>query len=703
MKVVAVFVLSAGLVLGAACTDQRQELMEQLVDRSPVKRAAAVRSLPSEGGEDAYMLVTKALTDHSTIVRIAAVHALADIKDRDTTAAMIRATRDADPEVRQVAVAKLVAHNKGKAKTVLMNMLLNGEPNIQVRQNIYSELSRLDLSGEKLAEQMVISRIGKINEVWDKSMPAQRVRLVLEAGRLYHADGVGIVLRGLADSDAAVAMAAMAAVDGRGGKQALRLLIKLASDQSEKIRMAAVGSLSKYGSDGLVVLKGALRDVEPNVRTAALREITKISGKLDPALACSLLEVKEEKTLIEVIGLLKTQGIECPLTTFASWLENPELELYQTAINVLAASANDEARGLLKAEFKKRPANLKPMLGVALARSGDSSAQLAKYLKGELKKFLDDFDSWSQGWVADKLPPTEEAAVEKKDTTRLSDEQLKKLYEKHGLPKASKNAPRGVSDLLASYEDKSEKASATELFESIDDQDLYWFSLLFDGLILVDAAGADALIKRCLLSADFRLVGLASQLLFKRKIKVGLKADAIGQLGKMILETPESFAFPIVDFLGSTQTSQVVEALGGLLKEASWEKREKLIETLGSVKKVEALVGLHTMLEGYSASSAAKALGIIGDKSSVDPLKLALERAGPSAEMDILLALAQLGNTDILPRLSEKLIDQNPDMRRMAVRIIGALGQPFIDKYLSLTKFDLDRFVRHDVEKFMNQ
>ncbi len=387
MKVVAVFVLSAGLVLGAACTDQRQELMEQLVDRSPVKRAAAVRSLPSEGGEDAYMLVTKALTDHSTIVRIAAVHALADIKDRDTTAAMIRATRDADPEVRQVAVAKLVAHNKGKAKTVLMNMLLNGEPNIQVRQNIYSELSRLDLSGEKLAEQMVISRIGKINEVWDKSMPAQRVRLVLEAGRLYHADGVGIVLRGLADSDAAVALAALAAVDGRGGKQALRLLIKLASDQSEKIRMAAVGSLSKYGSDGLVVLKGALRDVEPNVRTAALREITKISGKLDPALACSLLEVKEEKTLIEVIGLLKTQGIECPLTTFASWLENPELELYQTAINVLAASANDEARGLLKAEFKKRPANLKPMLGVALARSGDSSAQLAKYLKGELKKF----------------------------------------------------------------------------------------------------------------------------------------------------------------------------------------------------------------------------------------------------------------------------------------------------------------------------
>jgi len=329
-KVITTFVVSVGLVLTAACSDPHQELMEQLINRSPAKRAAAVRSLPSEGGEDAYMLVTKALTDHSTIVRIAAVYALADIKDRDTSAAMIRATRDADPEVRQTAVAKLVVRNKDKAKTVLMDMLLSGEPNSQVRQNIYTELSRLDLSGEGLAEQMAISRVEKINEVWDKSMPAQRVRLVLEAGRIYHSDGLGIVLRGLVDSDAAVALAAMSAVDGRGGKQALRLLIKLASDQSEKIRMVAIGSLSKYGSDGLVVLKGALRDVDPVVRTTALREISKLSAKLDPALACSLLEVKEEKTLLEVIGLLKTQAIDCPLTTFASWLENPELKLYQT-------------------------------------------------------------------------------------------------------------------------------------------------------------------------------------------------------------------------------------------------------------------------------------------------------------------------------------------------------------------------------------
>jgi len=616
--------------------------MEQLINRSPAKRAAAVRSLPSEGGEDAYMLVTKALTDHSTIVRIAAVYALADIKDRDTSAAMIRATRDADPEVRQTAVAKLVVRNKDKAKTVLMDMLLSGEPNSQVRQNIYTELSRLDLSGEGLAEQMAISRVEKINEVWDKSMPAQRVRLVLEAGRIYHSDGLGIVLRGLVDSDAAVALAAMSAVDGRGGKQALRLLIKLASDQSEKIRMVAIGSLSKYGSDGLVVLKGALRDVDPVVRTTALREISKLSAKLDPALACSLLEVKDEKTLLEVIGLLKTQAIDCPLTTFASWLENPELKLYQTGIHVLAASANDEARKLLKNEFKKRPASMRPMLGVALARSGDISAQLARYLKVELKKILDDFDSWSEGWVTNQLPPTEEPAVEKKDTTRLSDEQLKKLYEKHGLPPADKNSPRGVSDLLASYEDKSKKSSVTELFEAIDDRDLYWFTELFDSVVLVDAAGADALIKRCLLSGNFRLVGLASQVLFNRKIKVSLESEDSRQIGQMLLKAPENYAFPIIDFLGSTHTSEVIAALGGLLKDASWEKREKLIETLGSMKKVEAVVSLHSVLDGYSASSAAKVLGQLGDKSSIDPLKRALERAGPSAEMDILLALAKI-------------------------------------------------------------
>ncbi|MBW1809900.1 MAG: HEAT repeat domain-containing protein [Deltaproteobacteria bacterium] len=243
----------------------------------------------------------------------------------------------------------------------------------------------------------------------------------------------------------------------------------------------------------------------------------------------------------------------------------------------------------------------------------------------------------------------------------------------------------------------------TELFEAIDDRDLYWFTELFDSVVLVDAAGADALIKRCLLSGNFRLVGLASQVLFNRKIKVSLESEDSRQIGQMLLKAPENYAFPIIDFLGSTHTSEVIAVLGGLLKDASWEKREKLIETLGSMKKVEAVVSLHSVLDGYSASSAAKVLGQLGDKSSIDPLKRALERAGPSAEMDILLALAQLGNTDIIPRLTEKLVDQNPEMRRMAVQIIGALGQPFVDKHLAMTKFDLDRFVRHDVAKFMDQ
>jgi HEAT repeat protein len=698
--------LAAGMLVAVflcGCSDSRDELLQELISDSPVKRAGALRVLAKEGDEEAYLLVSRSLEDPSAVVRVAAVRALAVFKGRDTTAALVRGSRDADPEVREAAVVALSARKGEAVQRALQHMLLRAERSPQVREQIYQALEKAGLSGQRLAEEMATHQMEMIRQEWQDSRGSRRAQLVRLAGRSVHPDAVGVVMEGLADKNADVVLAALSVLDGRGGKPALRQLLLLASDQSVRVRLQAARALRNYGQEGVAVLGGVLRDLNPDVRLQALVQLEKVERDLDPALICPLLGDKEPAVLLQAASLIRSKKLGCDLAPLANQLDDPADRSYKSAVRALSIVGGEPALKLLNGQMQKQPAPVRPLLAAAMAHAGDSGKKTRSILEKELRQVLSDIKLRAEAWVTGKLPPAGKPEEAPADHSRLSEEELKKLYEKHGLPPASKDAPRGISDILAKYEDPSGPAPAREIFPAVTVQDVELFAELLQGLAAIDKTAAAVIALEALQFKYAGLAGRVARLVLDNQLAVSPDQEMIGQLGTLLLRASEQDAGAIAGLLAATGEPAAVEVLGSALSKMPWEKREHAIAALGKMKQKEAVKPLLEMLSGYSAASAARALGQIGDPQAIDPLREALKSAGPSAEMDIFLALSKLGFEDVVKLVSERLSDPDPEVRRAAVQILGTLGDDEARKALETVRFDLDRLVRAEAGNFLKE
>ena len=698
--------LAAGMLVAVflcGCSDSRDELLKELISDSPGKRAGALRVLAQEGDEEAYLLVSRSLEDPSAVVRVSAVRALAVFKGRDTTAALVRASRDADPEVREAAVVALSARRGEAVQRALQQMLLRAERSPQVREQIYQALEKSGLSGQKLADEMAGHQMEMIRQEWQSSRGSRRAQLVRLAGRSVHPDAVAVVMEGLADKNADVVLAALSVLDGRGGKPALRQLLLLASDQSVRVRLQAARALRGYGPEGVAVLGGVLRDLNPDVRLQALVQLEKVEQDLDPAMICPLLGDKEPAVLLQTAGLIRSKKLACDLAPLSGRLSDPADRGYRLAVRALSIVGGDPAVALLSGQMQKQPVPVRPLLAAALAHAGESGKKIKSLLETELRRILSDIKLRAEGWVTGKLPPAAKPEEAPADHSRLSEEELKKLYEKHGLPPASKDAPRGISDILARYEEPSGPAPAKEIFPAVTAQDVEAFARLLRGLAAADQTSAAMIALEALQFEYAELAGKVARVVLDNQLAVSPDAEMIGRLGKLMLRASEQDAGAIAGMLAATGKSEAVEVLGSALPEMPWEKREHAIAALGRMKDKQGVKPLLKMLSGYSAASAARALGQIGDPQAVEPLREALNRAGPSAEMDIFLALSRLGYEEVVKLVSERLGDPDPEVRRAAVQILGALGDDEARRALETVRFDLDRLVRAEAGNFLKE
>jgi HEAT repeat protein len=685
------------------CSDSRDELLQELISDSPVKRAGALRVLAKEGDEEAYLLVSRSLEDQSAVVRVAAVRALAVFEGRDTTAALVRGSRDADPEVREAAVVALSARKGEAVQRALQQMLLRAERSPQVREQIYLALEKAGLSGQRLAEEMASQQMEMIRQEWQSSRGSRRAQLVRLAGRSVHPEAAGVVMEGLADKNADVVLAALSVLDGRGGKPALRQLLLLASDQSVRVRLQAARVLRNYGQEGVAVLGGVLRDLNPDVRLQALVQLEKVEQDLDPALICPLLSDKQEAVLLQAAALIRSKKFGCDLAPLAKQLSDPADRSYKSAVRALSIVGGEPAMKLLGEQMQKQLAPVRPLLAAAMAHAGDSGKKTKGILEKELRQILSDIKLRAETWVTGKLPPTSKPEEAPADHTRLSEEELKKLYEKHGLPPASKDAPRGISDILAKYEAPSGPAPAKEIFPAVGAQDVELFAEMLQGLAAIDKMSAATIALEALHFEYAELTGKVARLVLDNQLPVSPDPEMIGRFGRLLPGASEQDAGAIAGLLAASGKPAAVEVLGSALPGMSWEKREHTIAALGKMKQKEAVKPLLEMLTGYSAASAARALGQIGDPQAIAPLREALKRAGPSAEMDIFLALSKLGSEDVVEMVSERLSDPDPEVRRAAVRILGALGDDEARKALETVRFDLDRLVRAEASNFLKE
>ncbi len=694
-------VLATLVLTFTGCSKNGDDWLNELNNPSPVRRAGGVRVLWKRGDDQAYALANKALADRSSIVRVAAVRALADFKTRDTTIALVRAARDADPEVRLVAVQKLGEREVPAAAKALIDMLVRGEPNQKVRMQVRTELGKRGLSGAQLADKLASEQVNRIRKLYADALPAQRARLVREAGYSASAEGLGIVLEALSDSDAAVTLAALSVLDGRGGQKALKRLIALAADDSDKVRLAAVRALEKFGKQGAAIIGGALRDVDAGIRLEALTRLAAMGAKIDAEVACPLLREGNLEMGVEIARLLRSKSVDCPVEDLEKALGGHDSSGYLRALKILSALGGEKARQALRKALVKSSGTQKIGLAVALARAGGKDAGLGRLLESALLSAIEKLELAAVSWVHGKIPPGKKEAEPEVKKNRLSEEELKKLMKDHGLEPPGPGSPRGVSDILARYADDSAGALDVKLFSPEDSRTCALLTDSMDALLLVDPAKARKLVTRCLAFSMPRIVGKLAKVLTDRGYKLDLDADMIDHLADLLKRADSDSGAAIAELLGDSAKPEAAQAIASALTGASFEKRDKLIDVLGRMRMKEVIPSLLPLLNGYSAGSVARALSQIGDTEVVEPLKKALSNVGLSAELELLMALAVLGANDITANLDAKIEDNDPLVRLAAVRIFAAMGEPYVHQHLAQARYDPDRRVRAEAERYL--
>ena len=700
-----------GLLLLVACSDEHEQLMKELNHQAPVRRAGAVASLAKLGDDEAYMLVSRSLQDRSAIVRIAAVRSLAAFEGRETLAGVIRVSRDLDPEVRQAAVLALSARKGKRIDDALLQMLLRGEPVSQVRKAIYKALEERELSGEGLATRMAESQMARAREQLANGQPSDRARVVRMAGRSIHSDGVDLVMEGLADRDQDVVLSALGALHGRGAKPAMRQLQLLLADQVESIRLSTVQALAAFGEDGLTLLEAALRDPEAKVRLAVLGAFQEAKAAPDGALLCKLLGDSDPAVALTAAGLHGGDDDggagACDLGPISALLKADNPMDRRKAMAVLSALGGEKAVLALELALKDVVEQDRLSLSAALARAGSKRPDVARHLQSAFDDALSEIDLLAEGWVSGKLPARGSGSSEpspfdgNSERTRLSEEELSRLYKKHGLGPANPDSPRGINDILAGFEEPDPQKLDPRLFGPVSTDMVDRISMALDGLLYADPQKAGAAVGRALALKSSAAQARVAQVLLTHGVTVELSDQMLTNLASAVAVADVAQTRALADWVSRSKDPRLVALLIGASEKSDWEKRLPLIDALGRIGGSEAIKALTGMLRGYSAISAARALAKIGDKQAIEPLRLALKQAGPAEEMEILLALAKLGSKAEVPRLVAKLDDSNPDLRLFAVQVLGEVGPGQGLDALEGLRYDLDRLVRAEVKRVL--
>jgi hypothetical protein len=337
----------------------------------------------------------------------------------------------------------------------------------------------------------------------------------------------------------------------------------------------------------------------------------------------------------------------------------------------------------------------------ALARAGARRPEIGRTLRQEFNRALDQIEQLEVGWVTGKLPAAGQGAdpdLSAEDKSRLSDEELKKLYEKHGLGPVNEDSPRGVRDILAGFEDADADRDTGSLFEAVSPELIDVVSMCLDGLLQLQPELAGDAVGRALAARSPLLIARVAQILAAHNVTVELSQALLDSLQAALEQAEVREASELLGWLAKSRDGRLVPVLVRALEQADFEKKVALIEALGRFRDASAVAALSAQLKGYSAIPAARALAAIGDRAAIEPLRQAIGNAGPAEELEIELALARLGDRELVSRMIEKLDDSSPEVRRAAVRVLGQLGgREELDAIEGL-RYDLDRLVRKEVQ-----
>jgi HEAT repeat protein len=504
--------------------------------------------------------------------------------------------------------------------------------------------------------------------------PEERRRATATLRDVPPEDGIGLVIRALGDDDWRVRKEAIAvAIAHAPAPVVLKALVNsLGPGDNVGLRNAAVEAIAAFGADAvdalaaslaeldadgrklaaealsktgiaqaLLVLKGLLRDTDPNVRVAAVEAVAEL-GRSDPKGASGMLEdcLRSNDAFLRLAALdgLRALGIVMTWDTLSRLRSDPVLE---PAVLAAAGHTADEraARALVEALAHARGGTLSVILKaiVELARSGQDRA-LA------LRTAAQSFDAGVKARLFALASRPED-----------SEDRLTALLACGAL------GVQGTAELAI-------RALDDELLEGAAEEALDWLGPPSVPALVACARAAESSTRAICLEIAARLADAESAARVREEIHASLvdKAPEVvrAALGAEAIVGDESALAGVARVLlreGAGPLKRAAESSLAVLAARFPEKARELAANAGAAEAHVVAVVVRVVGAPVRGSLAA----------DVEFLSSALSSAAPQVRRASLQALAEVGGELAVEPIAFAVTDEEPDVRLSAVRALG--------------------------------
>ncbi len=242
-------------------------LLKLVQSQNMVVRNMAVDAIIKVADSTLAPEVVKILGHEDVNIRRSAVDILNGLKDRKTAAALIQALKDGDWWVREIATEALSDLGGGKISGMILGLLFDEDVN--VRRSAVEFYCKVK---EERAYRYLIKLL-KDKDWW------VREKSVTALGVIGSPEAIPDIIA--LHNDTEVKWAIAPALTAIGTDAAAKALKTLLSDDQRGIRLEALKALSQIeGAESLESIKYAARDKDPEVQSAALVTLRKITGKV---------------------------------------------------------------------------------------------------------------------------------------------------------------------------------------------------------------------------------------------------------------------------------------------------------------------------------------------------------------------------------------------------------------------------------------
>ena len=288
-------------------------------------------------------IIREMLKDHDSDVRIAAIIALTELKSRGDLPLIREMLKDDNLNVREVAIKALAKLGSGKDLPLIREMLKDDSPNVQ--EAAVNALAKL-----KSFEDLPLIR-DMLRDV-DENVRAAAVCAIVE---LKSREDLPLIRDMLRDVDDSVRAAAVCAIAELKSKEDLPFVIKVLRHIycTSDPRDVANGFRELVSKEDLPLIRVLLRDVDENVREAAVNAIAKLRSREDlPLIRKMLRDVDWEVREAAINAIAKLRSRE-DLPLIRKMLRDVDENVRAAAINAIAKLRSREDLPLVKEMLKE--------------------------------------------------------------------------------------------------------------------------------------------------------------------------------------------------------------------------------------------------------------------------------------------------------------------------------------------------------------